>query len=55
MPSPFSVWVHIVSPPYVGTSHMYVRKNGFHLISFEKINVLDSFFIHRYIVMFDLG
>ena len=26
-------------------------KNGFHLISFEKIGVLDSYFIHRYIII----
>ena len=26
-------------------------KNGFHSISFEKICVLDSYFIHRYIII----
>ena len=26
-------------------------KNGFRLISFEKISVLDSNFIHRYIII----
>ena len=33
--------------------------NGFHLLSFEKINVLESCFMHRYIIikyrLFDLG
>ena len=24
---------------------------GFHLISFEKISILDSYFIHRFIIM----
>ena len=35
--------------------HTYVRKsstkNGFFSISFEKISVLDSYFIHRYIII----
>ena len=26
-------------------------KNGFHSISFEKISVLDSYFVHRYIII----
>ena len=26
-------------------------KNGFHWISFEKISVLDSYSIHRYIII----
>ena len=28
-----------------------VRKNGFLAISFENIGVLDSYFIHRYIII----
>ena len=31
-----------------GPSCLYVAKNGFRLISFEKISVLDSNFIHVY-------
>ena len=26
-------------------------KNGFHSISFENISVLDSYFVHRYIII----
>ena len=61
MPPPFIMGGgHIVSPlsvrPYVRTSvHTYVRpvrtKNGFRMISFENIGVLDSYFIHRYIII----
>ena len=59
MPPPFIMGGgHIVSPLSV---RMYVRtartscpictKNGFQAISFEYISVLDSYFIHRYIIM----
>ena len=42
--------------PYVRTYiHTYVHpvrlKNGFRAISFENIGVLDSYFIHRYIII----
>ena len=37
---------------YVRTSFRPVRtKNGFQAISFEYIGVLDSYFIHRYIII----
>ena len=37
---------------YVPTSFRPVRtKNGFRAISFEYIGVLDSYFIHRYIII----
>ena len=45
---------HIVSPlsirtcTFVPTVH---SKNGFRLVSFEKISVLDSNFIHIYIII----
>ena len=43
---------HIASPLSI---HTYVRpvrtKNGFRGISFENIGVLDSYFIHRYIII----
>ena len=47
---------HIASPlsvrPYVRTYVRPVRtKNGFRAISFENIHVLDSYFIHRYIII----
>ena len=43
---------HIVSPLSVCTSVLPVcNKNGFHLISFEKIGVLDANFIHRHIII----
>ena len=60
---PFSMGVggvaeHIVSPlsvrtsvPFVRPSTPSVRKNGFRSISFEKIGVLNSYFIHRYIII----
>ena len=38
---------HIVSPLSVRT---YVR-NGFHSIFFESIGVLNSYFIHSYVVI----
>ena len=45
----------IVSPLSVRTSVHPVRpvrnKNGFRSISFEKISVLDTNFIHRYIII----
>ena len=41
-----------MSPLSVRTSvHPIHNKNGFHLISFEKVSVLDSNFIHRYIII----
>ena len=54
MPPPFSLGMGegAYSITAVG---MYVRpvgnKNGFHSISFENIKVLNSNFIHRYIIM----
>ena len=43
---------HIVSLLSVRTSVPSIRnKNGFHSISFEKISLLDSYFIHRYIII----
>ena len=63
MPPPFIMGGgHTASPlsvrPYVRT---YIRtsrtscpvrtKNGFRAISFENIGVLDSYFIHRYIII----
>ena len=51
---------HIASPLSVRRYvHTYVRtyvrpvrtKNGFRAISFENIGVLDSYFIHRYIII----
>ena len=62
MPPPFIMGGgHIASPlsvclyvrpyvhPYVCTSRTY--ENGFRAISFEIIGVLDSYFIHRYIII----
>ena len=60
LPPPFIMGGgHIVSPwsvpLYVCTSRMYVHpvhtKNGFRTISFENIDVLDSYFIHWYIII----
>ena len=55
MPPPFIMGGHIASPmsvrTYVHTYVPYVRKNGFRVISFEYIGVLDSYFIHRYIII----
>ena len=57
MPPPFLMGGggHIASPlsvrmyvPYV-LSRTY--ENGFRVISFENIGVLDSYFIHRYIII----
>ena len=54
MPRPFIMGGggHIASLLSV---HPYVRpvctKNGFRAISFENIGVLDSYFIHRYIIL----
>ena len=55
MPPPF-VMVGAYSITLVRTSvRTYVRpvrtKNGFRAISFEYSNVLDSYFIHRYIII----
>ena len=59
MPPPFIMGGggHIASPLsvhpyvriYVHTSRMY--ENGFRVISFENIGVLDSYFIHRYVII----
>ena len=55
--SPLSVrpYVHMYVQTYVRTSRTYVRpvrtKNGFRAISFENIGVLDSYFIHSYIII----
>ena len=35
----------------VRTSRLVRTKNGFRAISFENIGVLDSYFIHRYIII----
>ena len=58
MPPPFVMGGggHIASPlsvrPYVRTYVRPVRtKNCFRAISFEYIGVLDSYFIHRYIII----
>ena len=42
---------HIASPlsVYVRMSRTY--ENGFRAISFENIGVLDSYFIHRYVII----
>ena len=29
----------------------YLVKNGFRSLSFEKISILDSYFIHRYVII----
>ena len=51
---------HIASPLSVRTYITYVRtyvrtsrtyENGFRAISLENIGVLDSYFIHRYIII----
>ena len=48
-------WGHLVSPLSVRTSIRPVRPvrntNGFRSIYFEKISVLDSNFIHGYIII----
>ena len=58
MPPPFIMGGgHIASPlsvrtyvrTYIRTSRTY--ENGFRAISFENIGVLDSYFIHRYIII----
>ena len=36
---------------YIRTSRPVRTKNGFRAISFEYIGVLDSYFIHRYIII----
>ena len=41
---------HIVSPLSVLTVHIY-KKKWFLLLSFKKISVLDSYFIHQYIII----
>ena len=46
MPPPFSVGRGAYS---ITTVRTYVQKNGFRSLSFEKISVLDSYSIHRYI------
>ena len=50
--------MHIASPlserPYIRTSRTscpVCTKNGFRAISFEYIDVLDLYFIHRYIII----
>ena len=58
MPPPFIMGGgHIASPlsvgpfvrTYIRTSRTY--ENGFRAISFENIGVLDSYIIHRYIII----
>ena len=45
------VGAHIVSPPSVLFVPSIHNKNGFRLTSFEKVSILDSNFIHRYIII----
>ena len=42
---------HIASPLSIRTSRPVRRKNGFPAITFEYIGVLDSYFIHMYIII----
>ena len=42
---------HIASPLSVCTSRPVRTKNGIWAISFEYIGVLESYFIHRYIII----
>ena len=52
MPPPFLMGGgHTASPLSVRTSCPVRTKNGFRAISFEYIGVLDSYFIHRYIII----
>ena len=54
MPPPFIMGGggHIASPLSVRPCVRPVRtKNGYRAISFENIGVLDSYFIHRYIII----
>ena len=43
--------MHIVSPLSVHTYVPYNPNIGFRSLSFEKISLLDSYFIHRYIII----
>ena len=46
------VWLMVKSTNYYGSYGPFVTsKNGFHWISFEEISELDSYFIHRYIII----
>ena len=47
--SPLSVRPYVRT--YIRTSRPVSTKNGFRAISFEDIGVLDSDFIHRYIII----
>ena len=63
--NPFGIGPVFMPPPFImgGGGHIafplsvrtYVRpvctKDGFRAISFENIGVLDSYFIHRYIII----
>ena len=55
MPPPFIMGGgggHIASPLSIRIRSRPVHmKNGFQAISFEYIGVLDSYFIHRYIII----
>ena len=57
MPLPFSMgggggwWMDIVSQLSVHTSVPYITKMVSVWLSFEKISVSDSNFIHRYIII----
>ena len=45
-------YIHTYVRTYIRTYVRPVRtKNGFRAISFENIGVLDSYFIHRYIII----
>ena len=43
----------IYNPPIIFGSYglFSTLKNGFHSIAFEKISVLDSYFIHKHIII----
>ena len=55
--SPFSMWegerAYSITAvrTYVRPIRLVHNQNGFRSISFEKISVLDSNFIHRYIII----
>ena len=49
-PAIFNGW-HIALPLSICPSHPVYTKNNFLAISFEFIGVLDSYHIHRYIII----
>ena len=44
----YSITAVHLSCPYVPSVYM---KNGFRLLSFKKIRILDSYYKHRYIII----